>query len=63
MNLTDAIRFARMLGCLVEPPDGTGEVRFSHPEMPLPVKQHFERSATRCVVVWLRRLEDRLSLA
>lgn len=60
-NLPEIIRVAIMLGCSVKPPKGTGEVRFSHPRMKKPVKQHFGRHASRAVVVWLRRLIEALS--
>jgi hypothetical protein len=61
INLTEIMRIAIMLGCLVKPPKGTGEVRFSHPRMTKPVKQHFGRPASRAVVVWVRRLIETLS--
>ncbi len=55
-NLIEIMRIAIMHGCLVQPPKGTGEVRFAHPLMKKPVKQHFGRPTSRAVVVWLRHL-------
>jgi len=60
MNLRDAIREARRLGCSVERISGTGEIRVFHPEFPKPIRLNSRRKdSPRDLTAKLRRLAKR----
>lgn len=58
INLIDAERIARILGCEVASRHRTGERRMSHPSMPKSVVyNHRRKDAPRSLIAWLRRVE------
>jgi hypothetical protein len=57
MNLIDCKKIAKNLGCEVQPVDGTGETRFSHPNIKKSVRVDGRRKdAPRALTAWLNRV-------
>lgn len=56
-NLLDCEKSARQLGCNVEPVNGTGEIRFSHPKIQRTLTVDGRRKdAPRALTAWLNRV-------
>ena len=57
VNLLDCVRIAKQLGCDVQPVNGTGEIRFSHPNIQKSVRVDGRRKdAPRALTAWLNRI-------
>jgi hypothetical protein len=57
VNLVDCERIAKQLGCDVEPVNGTGEIRFTHPNVEKSVRVNGRRKdAPRALTTWLNHI-------
>ncbi len=61
IDMKRAFRLARQMGCEVEMLRQSGEARISHPRISKPcVVNRRRKDASKDLVVWLRRLVERL---